>query len=121
MSNNKTGRATKALPFITINLDKPRKFAMNIRTLMAFEQETGSNLITNPEVLGKLNLTTAMKLIWCGVNTEEDPITFGAFVDAIDTNGVKVFDLIDSIDAAADAAFPDAEPGDDAGDDDPNA
>lgn len=120
MSNKKTGGANKALPFVTINLDKPRKFAMNIRTLMAFEQETGSNLITNPEVLGKLNLTTAMKLIWCGVNTEDDPIAFGAFVDAIDANGVKVFDLIDSIDNAAGAAFPDPEPGDE-DDDDPNA
>lgn len=121
MSNNKAGRATKALPFITINLDKPRKFAMNIRTLMAFEQESGSNLINHPEILGQLNLTMAMQLIWCGVNTKEDPITFGAFVDAVDANGIKIFDLIDSIDAAAEAAFPDVEPGDDAGDDDPNA
>jgi hypothetical protein len=77
-----------AIPFITVDLDKPRKMRLTMRGMIEFEQITGKKIADLGETE---NIETYLKLFWIMLKNEDPELTFDHTLDLIDeyTGGIE--------------------------------
>jgi hypothetical protein len=67
-----------AISHIILNLDKPRKFRMDMTAIYDFQHETGFKMSQLPTLGPKIDGDSSilLKLIWCGVRHEDESLTW---------------------------------------------
>jgi len=96
----------KASGIITLDLDKERKFQLNLNAMLAFEEETGKSLLDMND--GNFSISDVRALLWAGLNEFED-ITLEEAGKMLHTGNLEQFTK--EIMGAYQGAMPDVEPG----------
>ena len=87
------------IPFVTINLDKPRRLRFGYLAIQQFEAETGIKI---EEVGSRLDFETATKAIWIMLRLDEPELTLEETKRLIDEEGDDM-SLADVCDLAGEA------------------
>jgi len=64
----------KVVPVISIELDKPRNLKFDFAALMAFEKETGKNVLSD-NVWQDMSATDLVTLLWAALKHEDKELT----------------------------------------------
>jgi len=91
---------------VYINLDKPRKYILNLNAMVNFEKVTGERLME----IGKndtMSMTQMRALIWCGLN-ENEKIDIRELGKMVDLSNIE--EITSQVMKAYDISTPDADP-----------
>lgn len=91
-----------AIPFTTINLDKPRKLRFGLGAMVQFEQYTGKKLT---EIGSDMSIETAAQMLWAMLKQDEPGITPEQVYNLVDDNADNMTDVMACITEALQAAF----------------
>jgi hypothetical protein len=93
------------IPFIEINLDKPRKLRFGMGAVMEFQQITGMGLIS---AMTNLEPDVAVKMIWVMLREEEKDMTLDRAKKLLEEhyNG-NMYDIMELVQQAVNNAFED--------------
>jgi hypothetical protein len=88
-----------AIPFIAVELDKPRKLRLTMRGMIEFEQVTGKKItgLSDNE-----NIETYAKLFWIMLKDEDKDLTFDEALDLIDGYPGGLNKMMEAITASVD-------------------
>jgi len=90
------------IPFVTINLDKPRKMRFGMGAMVEFEQLTGIKLM---DLEDEMSLETCAKVMWIMLKQEDRELTFEKTLELIDEYSDNLNDVIAKVTEAIQAAF----------------
>ena len=91
-----------AIPFIVINLDKPRKLRFGMGAMVEFEQLTGIKLM---ELNDEMSMDVCSKILWTMLKQEDKELTLEKTCELIDEYAESITDVIAAITRAIEAAF----------------
>jgi hypothetical protein len=91
-----------AIPFIMINLDKPRKLRFGMGAMVEFEQLTGIKLM---ELNDEMSMDVCSKLLWIMLKQEDKELTLQKTCELIDEYAESITEVITAITKAIEAAF----------------
>lgn len=100
-----------AIPFITIELDKPRRLRMGMGATVQFERATGKKLQAAATELmqGDVSMLTIAQLLHAMLQREEPGITLDAVCDLVDDHADRVPQIARHVVEAINAAYEDPE------------
>ena len=89
------------IPFVMINLDKPRRLRFGMSAMLEFEQLTGLKLM-------ELSVTpeTYAKVLWVMLKQDDPDITLKQTAELVDDYAESVVDVIQIVDGLMDSVFP---------------
>ena len=93
------------IPFVTIELDKPRRLRFGMAAMVEFEQLTGKKLL---ELDDDLSFETTAQALWVMLRQDEPELTFAGACALIDDHAESLTDVIQTVVRAIQAAFPDS-------------
>ena len=91
-----------AIPFIMINLDKPRKLRFGMGAMVEFEQLTGIKLM---ELNDEMSMDVCSKILWIMLKQEDKELTLEKTCELIDEYAESITEVITAITKAIEAAF----------------
>lgn len=91
-----------AIPFIMINLDRPRKLRFGMGAMVEFEQLTGIKLM---ELNDEMSMDVCSKLLWIMLKQEDKELTLPKTCELIDEYAESITEVITAITKAIEAAF----------------
>ncbi|WP_128426288.1 hypothetical protein [Gudongella oleilytica] len=91
-----------AIPFIMINLDKPRKLRFGMGAMVEFEQLTGIKLM---ELNDEMSMDVCSKILWIMLKQEDKELTLEKTCELIDEYAESITEVITAITRAIEAAF----------------
>lgn len=91
-----------AIPFITIELDRPRKLRMGLGAMVEFEQVTGMKLT---ELDDDMSITVLAKLLWIMLKQDDAELTFEDCLKLVDDNSSNIQKLMEDVTKAITVAF----------------
>jgi hypothetical protein len=91
-----------AIPFIMINLDKPRKLRFGMGAMVEFEQVTGIKLM---ELGDEMSMDVCSKILWIMLRQEDKALTLEKTCELIDEHADSITEVIAAITKAIKAAF----------------
>lgn len=91
-----------AIPFIMINLDKPRKLRFGMGAMVEFEQLTGIKLM---ELNDEMSMDVCSKILWIMLKQEDRELTLEKTCELIDDYAESITEVITAITRAIEAAF----------------
>ena len=91
-----------AIPFIMINLDRPRKLRFGMGAMVEFEQLTGIKLM---ELNDEMSMDVCSKLLWIMLKQEDKELTLQKTCELIDEYAESITEVITAITKAIEAAF----------------
>lgn len=91
-----------AIPFIMINLDRPRKLRFGMGAMVEFEQLTGIKLMSLSD---EMSMDICSKLLWIMLKQEDKELTLEKTWELIDENAESITEIISAITKAIEAAF----------------
>ena len=91
------------IPFVIVNLDKPRKLRFGMGASIEYEQITGKKLMA----IGDEDITMDMlaTLLWAGLKHEDKSLTKDAVIEIVDEHAESIADVVNSITEAINAAY----------------
>lgn len=92
-----------AIPFVTINLDKPRKLRFGMGAMVEFEQLTGIKLMS---LTDEMSIDICAKILWVMLKREDSELTLDKTCELIDEYADNITDVIETVTQAMQAAFP---------------
>lgn len=99
--------AHKASPEVILNLDRPRKFLLNLRGLRLVEEKTGKSLFKQVK-WGELGFKDLSLLLWAGLLNEDPDLTQDQCDELFDVvNAAENFrGLVAFVESAIERAMP---------------
>jgi molybdenum cofactor biosynthesis enzyme len=91
-----------AIPFVTIELDRPRKLRFTMGAMMEFEEITGIKLM---DLEDELSFTVAAKAMWVMLKQEDKDLTLEEMKNIIDEYADNLTYIIEKTTQAIRAAF----------------
>ncbi len=91
-----------AIPFLMINLDKPRKLRFGMGAMVEFEQLTGIKLASLNE---EMSMETCAKIIWVMLRQEDKDLTLEDTCKLIDDYAENIEDITTAATDAITIAF----------------
>ncbi len=91
-----------AIPFITINLDKPRKLRFGMGAMVEFEQLTGIKLMS---INDEMSIDTCAKILWVMLKQEDKELTLEQTCVLVDDYAENITDIMTTVTEAIQAAF----------------
>lgn len=91
-----------AIPFVIINLDKPRKLRFGMGAMVEFEQLTGLKLTSMSD---EMSMDMCSKILWIMLKQEDKELTLDDTINLIDEYADNLNDVIESVTKAIQAAF----------------
>ncbi len=91
-----------AIPFIMINLDRPRKLRFGMGAMVEFEQLTGIKLM---ELNDEMSMDVCSKILWIMLKQEDKELTLQKTCELIDEYAESITEVITAITKAIEAAF----------------
>ena len=91
-----------AIPFIMIDLDRPRKLRFGMGAMVEFEQLTGIKLM---ELNDEMSMDVCSKILWIMLKQEDKELTLQKTCELIDEYAESITDVITAITKAIEAAF----------------
>ena len=91
-----------AIPFVMIELDKPRKLRFGMGAMVEFEQLTGIKLMSLDD---EMSIQTAAKVLWIMLKQEEKELTFEKTLELVDEYADNLNSVIEKVTEAIGAAF----------------
>ena len=91
-----------AIPFITINLDKPRKLRFGMGAMVEFEQITGIKLMSLGD---EISIDTASKILWVMLKQEDETLTLKEMLNLIDDYADNITSVMEKVTQAIQSAF----------------
>lgn len=91
-----------AIPFIMINLDRPRKLRFGMGAMVEFEQLTGIKLM---ELNDEMSMDICSKILWIMLKQEDKELTLQKTCELIDEYAESITEVITAITKAIEAAF----------------
>lgn len=88
MKKHKTG---KAIPFMVIDLDKPRKLRLGMAAIVEYEMVTGEKVMG---INKDSNMGTLMRLMWIMLKQEEPEMTFEQCLKLVDEYGGNLTEIM---------------------------
>lgn len=100
-----------AIPYIVVDLDKPRRLRMGMGAMVAFEKMTGKKLqeIAAELSTGDVAMTSIAQLLRAMLLREQPDITIEQTCDLVDDHADKVSAVVRYVVEALSAAFEDKE------------
>jgi len=95
---------TKATPIVQIELDKPRNLRFDFAAFMAFEKETGKNILQE-NVWGNITATDLVTLLWAALKHEDKDLTLEQVGSMIHLGNIK--EITQKLQEAFEKAIPD--------------
>ncbi len=90
------------IPFITINLDKPRKLRFGMGAMSEFEQLTGMKL---QDIDEDMPLEMAAKILWVMLKQEDPDLTLRDVYQLVDDHADSIQSVISKVAEAVVVAF----------------
>lgn len=91
-----------AIPFVMIELDKPRKLRFSLKAMIEYEELTGNQLLGNDN---DRSMKTLAQKMWVMLRQEDDSLTFDQVIHLIDENSDKVSYFINKVSEATTKAI----------------
>jgi hypothetical protein len=91
-----------AIPFIMIDLDRPRKLRFGMGAMVEFEQLTGIKLM---ELNDEMSMDVCSKILWIMLKQEDKELTLEKTCELIDEYAESITDVITAITKSIEAAF----------------
>lgn len=91
-----------AIPFIMIDLDRPRKLRFGMGAMVEFEQLTGIKLM---ELNDEMSMDICSKILWIMLKQEDKELTLQKTCELIDEYAESITEVITAITKAIAAAF----------------
>lgn len=91
-----------AIPFIEIELDKPRKLRFGLSAMVSFEQLTGKKLM---EIEEEMSLETISQMLWCMLKQDDPELTLESTCILIDEYADSITTVTDAVTRALQAAM----------------
>jgi len=91
-----------AIPFVMINLDRPRQLRFGMKAMVEFEQLTGIKLM---EIGNEMSMDTCSKLLWVMLRQEDKTLPLDTTLDLIDKYADNISDVMEAVTGALNAAF----------------
>lgn len=99
MGKYKTG---KAIPFLVIELDRPRKIRLGMSAIVEFEMLTGEKVMA---INKDSNFEVLMKLLWVMLKQEDKELTFEGTLELIDEYGGSLTEIMSFVGEVISIAF----------------
>jgi hypothetical protein len=90
-----------AIPFVMINLDKPRKLRFGMGAMVQFEQLTGIKLMSLDD---EMSFDVMAKMLWVMLRQEEPDLTLEQVCDLVDEHADSVMDVTNAVSEALQVA-----------------
>lgn len=91
-----------AIPFVMINLDRPRKLRFGMGAMVEFEQLTGVKLTGLDD---EMSMETCARLLWVMLKQEDEALTLRDTLSLIDEYADNVTDVMEKVTQAIETAF----------------
>ena len=88
MKKHNTG---KAIPFMMVTLDKPRKLRLGMSAIVEYEMLTGDSVM---KINKDSSIGTLMRLMWIMLKQEEPELTFEQTLKLIDEYGGDLTEIM---------------------------
>jgi len=92
-----------AIPFVIINLDKPRKLRFGMGAMVEFEQLTGVKITSLDE--DNISMELLAKVLWVMLKNEDKELTFNDVLNLVDDNADDLSYIMETVTKAMQAAF----------------
>ena len=92
-----------AIPFIVIELDKPRRLRFGMGAMVEFEQLTGVKITSLDE--DNISMELLAKLLWVMLKREEENLTFDNILNLVDDNADNIAEIMEAVTKTISAAF----------------
>ena len=96
----------KVLPYVEIELDKPRRLMYDLNAMCAYEEKTGENMLNGLD-LKRMNAQQVRVLLWAGLTHEDTKLTLQDVGKLI--TGKSILDLTKAVLSAWEKALPEPE------------
>lgn len=90
------------IPFVMINLDKPRKLRFGLGSMMQYEQMTGMKIA---DLSDEMSLEACGKLLWVMLSQDEPELTLQKVIELVDENADNLAEIIQLTSGTVRAAF----------------
>jgi hypothetical protein len=90
------------IPFVTIELDKPRRLRFGMAAMVEFEQLTGKKLL---ELDDDLSFETTAQALWVMLRQDEPELTFAEACALVDEHAGSLTDVLKAVTRAIFAAI----------------
>lgn len=91
-----------AIPFVIIELDRPRKLRFGMGAMISFEQLTGIKLM---DIQDEMSMDVCAKILWVMLLQEDKELTLEATCHLIDAYADNITDVMKAVTDAIEAAF----------------
>jgi len=91
-----------AIPFVTIELDKPYRLRFGMGAMVEFEQLTGVKLMS---ISDEMSMDTCAKLLWVMLQQENRELTLEKTCQLVDEYADNINDVMGAVTGAIEAAF----------------
>ena len=91
------------IPFIAINLDKPRRLRYGMGASIEFEQLSGMKMTAIGD--DEMSMQTVATLLYCGLKHEDKDLSLEKVIEIVDDHADSVTDVITKITEAINAAY----------------
>jgi len=92
-----------AIPFVTIELDKPRRLRFGMGAMIEMEQLTGIKIVEMDETA--ITGETCAKILWIMLKQDDDALTLKDTCHLIDEYGSSLTEVIEKVAEAIRIAF----------------
>jgi hypothetical protein len=94
-----------AIPFVTIELDKPRRLRFGMGAICEFKDLTGIDIRT---IKSQMNLETCMKILWVMLRQDDQALEYKAACKLVDDFAPSLQYVVEKIAQIMKASFPEA-------------
>ena len=91
-----------AIPFVMIDLDKPRRLRFGMGAMVEFEQVTGTKLM---DIDGPLSVEATCQALWVMLRQDDPELTFDGVCRLVDDNASGITEVISKTAEAISAAL----------------
>lgn len=91
-----------AIPFVMIDLDKPRRLRFGMGSMVEFEQVTGQKLM---DMDGALSVENTCKALWVMLKQDDPALTFADVCRLVDDNASGIAEVVSKTAEAITAAL----------------
>ena len=91
-----------AIPFVTIELDRPRKLRFGMAAMIEFEQITGTKLTA---MESEISVELCGQLLWIMLKQDEPELTLEKTCTLIDEYADNITEIITKVSQAVNVAF----------------
>lgn len=90
------------IPFVMINLDRPRKLRFGMSAMMQYEQMTGLKIA---DLSDEISFDACGKLLWVMLSQEDPELTLQKVIELVDENADNLTEIVKLTSGAVRAAF----------------